>query len=172
MNRHKLILVAVILSGSFGFGYGMLSAQRSPGEKEAGGTLERAQPPAAQTKEPSTPANSQRLNASSDEIKRAEQALKAQGFNPGRIDGKIDSETKEALREFQKRNGLAVTGDLDKQTAEKLGVELGRDSGSSGQQPGKEGSTSQTKDFMPQGKLQKSEPSVHLIGIAPFAVIT
>lgn len=149
MRNHNLILIAVILSGSFGFGYALVSAQRSSGGAETGGTL------ASQSEEPSTPGSAQKLAPSSHEIKRAEQALKVQGFNPGRIDGKIDSETKEALREFQKRNDLAVTGDLDKETAEKLGVHLGVDNGSSGQQPGKKGSTPPAKEFSPQGRLQK-----------------
>ncbi|HEU4340573.1 MAG TPA: peptidoglycan-binding domain-containing protein [Candidatus Binatia bacterium] len=122
----------------------MVSAQDSLGGTETGGTLEK--PP--KREQPSSLGSTP--TATSHEIKRAEQALNVQGFNPGRIDGKIDGETKEALREFQKRNNLDVTGDLDKETAEKLGVLLGVD-GSSGQQPGKE---PPTKEFSPQGKLQ------------------
>lgn len=57
-------------------------------------------------------------------IRDAERALKAHGYNPGRIDGKLDSETKEALREFQKNHSLAITGELDHSTAERLGVEF------------------------------------------------
>jgi peptidoglycan hydrolase-like protein with peptidoglycan-binding domain len=60
---------------------------------------------------------------SSDEIKRAQQALKARGLNPG-IDGKMDAKTQQALRDFQKANKLPVTGILDQRTAEKLGVSL------------------------------------------------
>jgi hypothetical protein len=61
---------------------------------------------------------------SADEIKQAKQALKAKGLNPGPIDGTMDSKTQQALRDFQKANKLPVTGVLDPQTAQKLGVNL------------------------------------------------
>jgi hypothetical protein len=85
-----MILLAVALSGSVSFGCGMVSAQRSSGAKQAEGPLERVQLRASQSEVPSTPASTQERTASSDEIKRAEQALKSHGFNPGRIDGKIE----------------------------------------------------------------------------------
>ena len=59
---------------------------------------------------------------SSDDIKKAKEALKAKGLNPGPIDGTLDNKTQQALRDFQKANKLPVTGVLDAQTAEKLGV--------------------------------------------------
>jgi peptidoglycan hydrolase-like protein with peptidoglycan-binding domain len=59
---------------------------------------------------------------SSDDIKKAKEALKAKGLNPGPIDGTLDSKTQQALRDFQKANKLPITGVLDAQTAEKLGV--------------------------------------------------
>jgi carboxyl-terminal processing protease len=61
---------------------------------------------------------------SSDQIKKAQQALKAKGLNPG-TDGKMDARTQQALRDFQKDNNLPATGVLDEKTAEKLGVERG-----------------------------------------------
>lgn len=130
MKNGKLILTAVILSGSIGFGGVPVLAQGASGAKGAGAT------------------------ASADEIKKAEEALKAQGLNPGPIDGKMDSQTEQALREFQKKNKLAVTGSLDQQTAEKLGVKLGGAKGSPSQQPGKESSTPQTKGATPQDKMK------------------
>ena len=63
---------------------------------------------------------------SSDDIKKAKEALKAKGLNPGPIDGTLDIKTQQALRDFQKANKLPVTGVLDAQTAEKLGVTLWR----------------------------------------------
>ena len=65
---------------------------------------------------------------SSDQIKKAQTALKAKGLNPG-TDGKMDARTQQALRDFQKVNDLPATGVLDDKTAEKLGVTL--DSGKS-----------------------------------------
>ena len=90
-------------------------------------------PPSASesTKQSKASANNQTVDASTDEIRKVEEALKAKGLNPGPIDGKIDSQTQEALREFQKQNNLTATGSLDRQTADKLGVKLGGASSSS-----------------------------------------
>jgi hypothetical protein len=60
---------------------------------------------------------------SSAEIKKAQEALKAKGHNPG-MDGKMDSQTQQALRDFQKSNDLPATGVLDEKTANKLGVHM------------------------------------------------
>ena len=60
---------------------------------------------------------------SSTEIKRAQEALKAKGHNPG-MDGKLDNQTQQALRDFQKANNLPATGVLDDKTAAKLGVPI------------------------------------------------
>jgi peptidoglycan hydrolase-like protein with peptidoglycan-binding domain len=73
---------------------------------------------------------------SSTDIKRAQEALKAKGHNPG-MDGKMDAQTQQALRDFQKANDLPATGVLDDKTASKLGVKT--DAGNS--LPG-QGSTS------------------------------
>jgi len=60
----------------------------------------------------------------SERIKKIQEALKAKGEDPGAIDGHMGKKTREAIRAFQKTNGLKVTGRMDKGTAEKLGVEL------------------------------------------------
>jgi carboxyl-terminal processing protease len=85
-----------------------------------------------------------------DDIKKAKEALKAKGLTPGPIDGILDGKTQQALRDFQKANKLPVTGDLDQQTAEKLGVTLGGEKGSSPQR-GKDSSIPRGSD-MPKGK--------------------
>jgi peptidoglycan hydrolase-like protein with peptidoglycan-binding domain len=61
---------------------------------------------------------------SGEDIKKAKEALRAKGLNPGPIDGSMDGKTQQALRDFQKANKLPVTGALDAQTAAKLGVTL------------------------------------------------
>lgn len=66
----------------------------------------------------------QKMVVSSEQIKKAQIALKAKGLNPG-TDGKMDARTQQALRDFQKDNNLPATGVLDEKTAEKLGVEQG-----------------------------------------------
>jgi hypothetical protein len=63
----------------------------------------------------------QNMKVSSDDIKKAQDALKAKGLNPG-TDGRMDAKTQQALRDFQKSSNLPATGVLDDRTAEKLGV--------------------------------------------------
>lgn len=59
-------------------------------------------------------------SASGDEIRAAQQALQDKGFNPGAIDGRMGSQTKAALKEFQQKNNLTVTGSLDAETRDRL----------------------------------------------------
>ena len=49
-------------------------------------------------------------------------ALDASGFSPGLIDGKTGQKPRRPRREFQKTNGLPVTGQLDQATADALQV--------------------------------------------------
>lgn len=70
----------------------------------------------------------QNMVISSAEIKKAQEALKAKGHNPS-LEGKMDAQTQQALRDFQKANDLPATGVLDEKTASKLGVVI--DSGKS-----------------------------------------
>jgi hypothetical protein len=86
--------------------------QTSPMPGQPGTIPERAQRPST---------GDQNMAVSSDDIKKAQDALKAKGLTPG-SDGKMDAKTQQALRDFQKANKLPVTGVLDEKTAEKLGV--------------------------------------------------
>jgi len=52
--------------------------------------------------------------------KKIQIALKNAGFYNGPIDGKIGRKTKEAIKEFQKANGLKADGVVGKETKEKL----------------------------------------------------
>jgi len=49
-------------------------------------------------------------------VKQLQIALKNAGYNPGLIDGKMGKRTRQAIRAFQKANGLAVTGKVDNAT--------------------------------------------------------
>jgi peptidoglycan hydrolase-like protein with peptidoglycan-binding domain len=60
----------------------------------------------------------------SDEVKKLQEALKEKGDDPGAVDGHMGRKTHAAVRAFQKSNGLKVTGNVDKETADKLGIEL------------------------------------------------
>jgi len=54
------------------------------------------------------------------DVRSAQQALKEKGFNPGPIDGVMGSRTTAAVREFQQREKLTVSGSLDAQTNARL----------------------------------------------------
>lgn len=68
----------------------------------------------------------EKMAVTSDDIRKAQTALKARGLNPG-DEGRMDAKTQQALREFQKSNNLPMTGVLDDKTAEKLGVNKSSD---------------------------------------------
>ena len=152
----KRLFAAMFLLGSVGFGAHTLFAQGIPAPNvpetaprilsqiqsapeqsrpdvpqlgplpgQPGTIPERIQPPDATEEE---------MVISPEEIKRAQEGLKAKGHNPGAISGRMDAKTQEALREFQRANNLAATGVLDKKTAEKLGVTVPSETGSTPQQ--------------------------------------
>ena len=78
-------------------------------------------------------------NANAD-IKKAQEALKQNGHDPGVIDGVIGPHTSAALRAYQKDQGLSITGRLDDDTQAKLEPRSRTPhgqpgSGSSGSQP-------------------------------------
>ena len=56
-------------------------------------------------------------------IENAQQALKDQGFYYGEITGNKDTDTSAAIRRYQIRNGLQITGDLNDETLKSLGVD-------------------------------------------------
>lgn len=58
-----------------------------------------------------------------DQVRAAQQALKDKGFDPGPVDGKIGPKTRAAISDFQKQAGLKVSGRLDAETADELGVQ-------------------------------------------------
>jgi peptidoglycan hydrolase-like protein with peptidoglycan-binding domain len=55
-------------------------------------------------------------------VKQVQEALKDKGFDPGAIDGVMGQKTQEALKSFQQSKNLKVTGRLDSETAQQLGV--------------------------------------------------
>jgi hypothetical protein len=77
-----------------------------------------------QMQQPNTTTQQGVSGLSSDQVKRVQEALKAKGMNPGTISGTMNPTTQQALRDFQKANNLPVTGVLDQNTADKLGVTM------------------------------------------------
>src|ERR1700731_261088 len=64
----------------------------------------------------------QEQNLSKDEIRQVQQALDQKGFKSGQPDGVLGPETKNAIKEFQQKQGWNATGELDNQTLSALGV--------------------------------------------------
>ena len=56
----------------------------------------------------------------SGDTRSAQEALQAKGYNPGPIDGVYGPRTTAAVRDFQKAEGLKVTGRMDTDTRAKL----------------------------------------------------
>jgi peptidoglycan hydrolase-like protein with peptidoglycan-binding domain len=61
------------------------------------------------------------LARADDTIAKAQQALKDQGFYYGEVTGEKNTDTTAAIRRYQIRNGLPVTGELDGDTVQSLG---------------------------------------------------
>lgn len=57
-----------------------------------------------------------------DRVRDVQAELKTQGFYYGEVDGKASDETSSAVRRFQIRNGLKVTGKVDDETLGSLGL--------------------------------------------------
>jgi hypothetical protein len=153
MKQKKSVLIAIILCGTIGLAAQLGSAQQSgpaqqPGSAQQPGLSQQpaqepglTQPPGSPEKVPGRQLPEQRIpervqpptsgtqqpgqsGMSADEINKVKEALKAQGHNPGPMNGKLDAETQQALRQFQQANNLPVTGSIDAATAVKLGVSV------------------------------------------------
>lgn len=59
-----------------------------------------------------------------DGIRQVQLKLQKKGFDPGPADGLMGPKTRQAIREFQASQGLAITGRLDEPTRKALGVEF------------------------------------------------
>ena len=70
------------------------------------------------------PAKKTPFRATKDQITAAQNLLKSKGIYSGGPTGKLDPATRTAVKAFQKTNGLASTGSLNRATLEKMGIEL------------------------------------------------
>jgi peptidoglycan hydrolase-like protein with peptidoglycan-binding domain len=82
----------------------------------------RSNQPSAAQQPSATQQNMQEQNLSKDEIQQVQQALDQKGFKSGQPDGVLGPETKNAIKEFQQKQGWNATGELDNQTLSALGV--------------------------------------------------
>jgi len=84
-------------------------------------------------------------------IENVQQALKDQGFYYGEITGQKDADTTAAIRRYQIRNGLQITGDLNDETLKALGIDA------SGSRPVVKSSPS-TAPVPPESSELRAEP--------------
>jgi peptidoglycan hydrolase-like protein with peptidoglycan-binding domain len=54
------------------------------------------------------------------EVEVAEEHLRAFGYDPGPVDGRFTAQTQAAVRAFQARYGLRISGRLDRETRREL----------------------------------------------------
>jgi len=64
------------------------------------------------------------LNLSQEEIRQLQIALNEKGFNIGEPDGALGPRTKNALIQFQQREGFQATGQIDQRTVAALGLSI------------------------------------------------
>ena len=146
-----LMVAAVPVASSAGSAWSQTKEGRSGEEKmdargaQAPGQMERkkgeeemeargAQKPGRMGKSGAESAGTKQSQAerwAAQDVKKVQEALKGKGHNPGSMDGVIGPQTRQAIRAFQNANGLKVTGRLDSETAEKLGIAKASASGAS-----------------------------------------
>jgi peptidoglycan hydrolase-like protein with peptidoglycan-binding domain len=59
----------------------------------------------------------------SAKVRTAQQALTDKGFNPGPVDGLMGPQTRAAVQDFQRKEGLEANGQLDAKTMSRLGTD-------------------------------------------------
>ncbi|MFN6962718.1 MAG: peptidoglycan-binding domain-containing protein [Pyrinomonadaceae bacterium] len=64
------------------------------------------------------------FRATKDQIIEAQRMLKTANLYSGEETGKLDPDTRAALKKYQQANGLKVTGTLNQATIEKMGIAL------------------------------------------------
>jgi peptidoglycan hydrolase-like protein with peptidoglycan-binding domain len=64
------------------------------------------------------------FRASKEQIAQVQKMLREKSLYAGEETGKLDDATREAVRKWQTANGVKPTGTLNKETLEKMGIEL------------------------------------------------
>lgn len=64
------------------------------------------------------------FRATKGQIKQAQAMLKGRGLYAGEETGKLDPDTRAALKKYQEAEGVKVTGTLNKATLEKMNIAL------------------------------------------------
>lgn len=94
----------------------------------AGLVLAAAETPASHSSQSEMAKQQQQAGAMKLDSKRVnemQRALNEKGYAVGRVDGVVGPQTSNAIREFQRKEGLSATGQPDQQTLKALGIEVG-----------------------------------------------
>jgi len=97
-------------------------------------------------------ANNGSANLSQAEIKQAQEALDKKGFKAGSADGKMGPETEQAIKQFQQKEGLQQSGQLDEQTLSALGIQSQNQRSTTGQGGAQQPAPNQPSGQQPSGK--------------------
>src|SRR5437764_439324 len=104
MRRLILTTASVLAIAIGGAGAGLAAGNTAPNANTVTGMSGTSQPA---------------MNLSKDEIRQAQQHLRDHGLYKGAVDGRMGPETRQAIEQFQRNNGLNVTATLDQQTMDK-----------------------------------------------------
>ena len=66
----------------------------------------------------------QRQTLTKDHVKLIQQRLNVEGVYAGPVDGELNAQTEAALRQYQQKQGLPISGAADEATLKELQVEL------------------------------------------------
>ena len=66
----------------------------------------------------------QRQLLTKDQIRQVQERLIAEGVDPGPVDGVMSPRTEAALRQYQEKHGLPVSGAADEATLRRLQIQL------------------------------------------------
>lgn len=64
------------------------------------------------------------FRATKEQVVAAQNFLRSKGAYTGEASGKLDPDTRASIKSYQKENGLAATGTLNRATLEKMGIAL------------------------------------------------
>ena len=64
-----------------------------------------------------------KFSPSNEQVRKTQQRLRARGYQAGTADGLMGPQTISALRRYQSANGLTVTGEVDSETLDSLGID-------------------------------------------------
>jgi peptidoglycan hydrolase-like protein with peptidoglycan-binding domain len=81
-------------------------------------------PPKTETASGSAEKKPPIFRATKEQVTQAQTLLKEKGFYSGDASGKLDEDSREGLRKYQATIGIKVTGTLNRETLEKMSIQL------------------------------------------------